>query len=570
MKKNFLVLVILTLICGACSSGGYRSSTNLAAGIDPIADIAESECSYFYFMWGRTAELEGKLEEAREAYEKALVCDLHAVHVMRRLAFLLVDMGKKDVAAVWLQAVIDENPEDLTSYAPLANLYVSMDEFEKAEEIYLGVLAKNPGAYDNMLLLGALYARQKKFGEAIKTLEKLVKLNPESFVGYHYLAKVYIETEDFEKARSSFETALQLKWSPFLAFEAAIFLQKRGYDKDALALYRQIIADDEGNERVRTMAISLLLRMNRIDEAIVELQELLPFSADAPKVELNLSRLLLERKKYDEAISHLENILDGDPEFDSAGILMAVAYHDKGDVEAAIKTLEMIGAQNGDYENATVFLTRIFVDEKKYLSAASLLQERISDPKTRRKSFYPALAAVLQKQQKSEEAIKVFQEAMVVYPDDKDLLMEYALLQDENKDEEGALLTMAMVLVIDPDETYAHNYIGYTLAESGRELDKALVHVKKAIELKPDDGFIRDSLGWVLFKLGRYEEALVELQKAVVVEGEDPTINEHLGDIYLKLGKIKKARNAWERALELEKDEAGKILLRKKIEAAGK
>ncbi|MEN8135242.1 MAG: tetratricopeptide repeat protein [Thermodesulfobacteriota bacterium] len=571
MKNNFLVLIIFALFSSACTAaGGGQPAAKLAEGLDPSADYVESECSYFYFMWGRTAELEGKLEEAREAYEKALVCDLHAVQIMHRLAVLLINMDKKDVAAGWIKTIIDENPEDLASYGFLANLYVSMDEFAKAEEIYLGVIDKNPQDYDNMLLLGALYARQKKFDEARDTLEKLIKLNPESFIGHHYLAKIYLETEKFAKARSSFEKALELNWSPFLAFEAAFFLAKKGFPDDALRLYRQIIVEDEDNERVRTMAISLLLKLDRIDEAIVAMEELLPQAADPLKVELNLSRLLLDRKKYDEAISHLLNILDTDPEFNDVRILLAVAYHDKGDATAAKSSLEKIGPQSADYENATVFLTRILVEEKKHGAAINLLRGRISDEKTRRRSFYPGLASVLQKQQKNDEAASVFQEALTLYPEDKDLLLEHALFQDEQGDVDGALRTMAKVLLISPDEPYALNYMGYTWAERGVELEKALAYVEKALELRPDDGFVRDSLGWVLFKMGRLDEALAELQKALKIEGDDPAINDHIGDVYHRLGRMKKARKAWGRALVLQKDEKKKSRLRKKIEAAGK
>lgn len=574
MKNNFLTIAIFALFCGACAGGvggtGYQSSVRLAEGIDPSSDVTESECSYFYFMWGRTAELEGKLEEAREAYEKALVCDLHAVHVMHRLAVLLINMNEKDTAAGWIKTIIAENPDDMSSYAFLANLYVSMNEFEKAEAIYLDVLNKNPNDYENMLLLGALYARQKKFDEARDTLEKLVKLNPESFVGYHYLAKIYMETEKFEKARSSFEKALELNWSPFLAFEAALFMTKREHYDDALKLYQQIIAEDEANERVRAMAISLMLRLDRVDEAIVEMQELLPVAADTLKVELNLSRLLLDRKRYDEAIIHLENILDSDPLYNDAGVLIAVAYHDKGDVASSISSLEKIAPQAGDYENATIFLTRILTEEKKHGEAIKLLEERISDGKTRYKSFYPVLASVFLELQKTDEAAEVFQNAMTIYPDDKDLLLEYALFQDEQNDIEGALSTMAMILLISPDEPYALNYMGYTWAERNENLDKALDYIKKALELKPDDPFIHDSLGWVLFKLGRLDEALEELKKSLKIEGEDPTINEHIGDVYHELGKTKKALSAWNKALEHQKDDKKKNLLRNKIEAAGK
>lgn len=570
MKSNLVAIVVLAFFCAACAGVDRGPSASLARGLDPAADAVESDCSYFYFMWGRTAELEGNLEEAREAYEKALVCDLHATHIMHRLAVLLINMGKKDVAAGWIKTIIDENPDDLESYAFLANLYASMDEYDKAEEIYRNILAKNPEDYDNMLLLGALYARQKKFDKARETLEKLVRLNPESFVGYHYLAKIYMETGKLDKAQQAFGQALELNWSPFLAFEAAFFLEKRGLQEEALELYRQILADDEANERVRTMVVSLLLRMDRIDEAIVELEELLPYATDGFKVELNLGRLLIDRKRYDEAIDHLENILANDPEFINARILLAVAYHDRGDVAEALAQLKKVTPRSEEYENATIFLVRILEEEGQEDAALELLRERISSDETRRKIFYPALASFLHERRKTGEATEIFREALRLYPDDKELLLEYAIFQDETGDVDGALTSMAEVLEKNPDDPYALNYMGYTWAERGEKLDQALAYVEKALTVKPDDGFIRDSLGWVLFKMGRYREALAELQKALELEGDDPTINEHLGDVYLQLDKRKQALAAWKRALELQKDEKKKEELRQKIEAAGK
>ncbi|MFO7605890.1 MAG: tetratricopeptide repeat protein [Desulfurivibrionaceae bacterium] len=570
MRNNLAAIVLFAILCTSCAGGDHQLSSKLAGGLDSNSDAVESDCSYFYFMWGRTAELEGNLEEAREAYEKALVCDQRAVHIMHRLAVLLVNMDKKDVASGWIKRIIEVNPDDLSSYAFLANLYASMEEYENAEEIYLNILKKNPEDYDSMLMLGALYARQQKFDKAKDTLDKLIGMNPDSFVAYHYLAKIYMETGKFDKARQAYQQALELNWSPFLAFEAAVFLEQSGFQEEALELYRQIIAEDDANERVRTMAVSLLLRMDRLDEAIVELEELLPVASDSLKIELNLSRLLLDRERYDEAIAHLGNILASDPDFPDARILMAVAYHDKGDVAAAVDHLKKVAPQSDDYENATVFLVRILEEEGKHEAALELLRKRISDPETRRRSFYPALAALLHDRQRTGEGIAVFQEALSLYPDDKELLLDYALFQDETGDVDGALAAMAKVLDLSPDEPYALNYMGYTWAERGENLDQALEYIRKALEIKPGDGFIRDSLGWVLFKMGRYEDAVKELQKALEIEAEDPTINEHLGDVYYRLGKKKKALAAWNRALELEKDKEKRAALLEKIEAAAK
>jgi len=573
MRKSILAnIIVLAFLCSACGGGinGKAVGVRLADGLDPSVETVDSECAYFYFMWGRTAELEGKLEEAREAYEKALVCDLHAVHVMRRLAILLVNMDKKREAANWTQRIIDENPDDDTSQAFLANLYVSMNENEKAEDIYKKIISENPDDFDNVLMLGTLYARQKKYDQARETLEDLVDRNPESFIGYHYLAKVYFKMDKVDQARKAFEKALELNWSPLLAFEAGAFLEKNAFIEDAVKIYRQILVEDEGNEMVRTRIIALLLQEDKVEEAISELERLLPFATDVPRVELNIGRLLFERKLYDEAIEHLKEALEVDPEFNDARTLMALIQHEKGDDQGAIDSLQEIGAESDDYEDATLLLVRLFVGKKKYEVAEKLLRKRIEKEETRRLEFYPALASVMQMRGMSEEAEEVFQEGLDVYDHAPEILLEYAIFQDETGDTDAALATMAEVLEKKPEDPFALNYIGYTLADRGENLEKSLEYIRKAISLKPDDGYVRDSLGWVLFKMGRTEEAAREMEKALEIEPEDPTINEHAGDIYLKQGKVKQAVAAWEKALQFYSDENKKSPVRQKIEAAGK
>src|SRR5690606_7448476 len=92
--------------------------------------------------------------------------------------------------------------------------------------------------------------------------------------------------------------------------------------------------------------------------------------------------------------------------------------------------------------------------------------------------------------------------------------------------------------------------------EQGRNLDEARQLISRAVELRPDDGFIIDSLGWSYFMSGQYEEAVRHLEQAVAVEPGDPTINEHLGDAYWRVGRTIEARFRWKAAMDSE-PEAG-------------
>lgn len=119
-----------------------------------------------------------------------------------------------------------------------------------------------------------------------------------------------------------------------------------------------------------------------------------------------------------------------------------------------------------------------------------------------------------------------------------------------------------------PDHPYVLNYLGYAWADQGVHLDKALDMIKRAVALRPGDGYITDSLGWVFYKLGQYDEAIEPLERAVGLLPYDPVINDHLGDAYWQAGRKREARFQWRRALNYADGEAELDLdvLREKIE----
>ena len=105
-----------------------------------------------------------------------------------------------------------------------------------------------------------------------------------------------------------------------------------------------------------------------------------------------------------------------------------------------------------------------------------------------------------------------------------------------------------------PDQPLVLNYLGYTWVDRGEHLKEAIKMLQKAVEQKPDDGFIIDSLAWAYYRLGQYDKAVVYQEKAVSLEPGDSVLNDHLGDIYWKLGRHNEARFQWQRALAFKPD----------------
>jgi len=116
-------------------------------------------------------------------------------------------------------------------------------------------------------------------------------------------------------------------------------------------------------------------------------------------------------------------------------------------------------------------------------------------------------------------------------------------------------------LQLQPEQPLVLNYLGYSWVDKGRHLDEALKMIERAVELRPNDGYIVDSLGWAHYRLGNYAQATQNLERAIELRPEDPTINDHLGDAYWQVGRQQEARNQWRRALQFgpEADEAKTI-----------
>jgi tetratricopeptide (TPR) repeat protein len=122
-------------------------------------------------------------------------------------------------------------------------------------------------------------------------------------------------------------------------------------------------------------------------------------------------------------------------------------------------------------------------------------------------------------------------------------------------------------LALSPDQPSVLNYLGYAWADMGKNLDRARDMIQRAAERRPNDGAITDSLGWVEYRQGNFQQAAQTLEKAVGLEPEDPTITEHLGDAYWAIGRRIEAQYQWRRALTLNPTPEDAAKLEAKIKA---
>ncbi len=131
------------------------------------------------------------------------------------------------------------------------------------------------------------------------------------------------------------------------------------------------------------------------------------------------------------------------------------------------------------------------------------------------------------------------------------LMYRLGIAYERTKQWPKAEASFKRALKLFPNQPNVLNYLGYSWVDMGINLDDGLKMIRKAVELRPNDGYIVDSLGWVYYRLGRFEEAVKELERAVELRAADPTINDHLGDAYWRVGRKLEATFQWSHAIDL-------------------
>ncbi len=567
---GFLALVFLCISCAASSVEPPAQSKVLTgyddAELEKTAEANDMACSYFYFLWGKTAENNQRFEEALEAYEKALLCDEESEYIKRKLAILLIKMDRKEQAARVLEQIISSNPLDSENRVLLAKVYGSLGRNDEAVAIYQELLEIKED-HDTLLMLGTLYAQNKEYDKAQKILNRLIKLEGDSYLAHYYLARLYRELLYYDKAAASYEKALDLNWFERLAYEVAEFYEDRQeYDK-AIVVYKRIIADGESSDMAKTRLVNLYLTLDENDKALELLRDLRSILPEAHNVDIAISRILLSQDKYDEAIMILEDVLQTNPELTVVRYLLAMAYYQNNENQKAEEQLTFIPAESNLYEDSIFLRVKTLSESDNQPGAIDLLQQQVNNAATRKSSFYILLASLYRENEEVEQGRDIYEQAIRLYPDDVDLLYNYGIFLEKIGEQDNAMAKMQAVLVLDPDNGAALNYVGYTWADNNMHLEKALEYIRKAVELLPDDGYVRDSLGWVYYKMGDVEQAIIELRKASEMVGNDPVIKEHLGDIYMQTEQYEKARAAYEEAYELYKDKEKKQNVEAKINA---
>ena len=176
---------------------------------------------------------------------------------------------------------------------------------------------------------------------------------------------------------------------------------------------------------------------------------------------------------------------------------------------------------------------------------------------------------MLVRHEKYADAVKIYEAAIAQVSNPKrfhwNLFYRHGIASERSKNWPAAEKSFLKALELFPDQPNVLNYLGYSWVDMNINLDDGLNMIRKAVELRPQDGYIIDSLGWAYYRLGRYADAVGELERAIEKKAEDPTINDHLGDAYWRIGRRLEATFQWSHAVDLKPVDSELIKIKEKL-----
>ncbi|MGC1763781.1 MAG: tetratricopeptide repeat protein, partial [Pseudolabrys sp.] len=259
------------------------------------------------------------------------------------------------------------------------------------------------------------------------------------------------------------------------------------------------------------------------DLGLVYLQLSLFLSPNHPLALLSLADLYEALKKPELAIKIYDRVPTNSPLHRNAAIQMAANLDSLDRADEAQKHLEALIKQNPDDLETVMALGNVLRGHKKFAECANV---------------YSKGASAIQKPEKSNWVVFYFR----------------GICYERSKQWAKAEADLTKALELFPDQPHVLNYLGYSWIDQGIKLDEGMEMIKKAVQQRPDDGYIVDSLGWAYYRVGNYEEATKQLERAIELKPEDPTINDHLGDAYWRVGRVLEARFQWAHARDLKPD----------------
>jgi tetratricopeptide (TPR) repeat protein len=530
---------------------------------DPYAALRIDEASPSgSYLAGRFASRQRDTGIAARYIARALENDPDNPLLIERAFTLEVSSGNIESAEKFAERVLKFNDQHRLSLLVLG--LKSMREGKAAlARQYFQKSAYTPiGELSAALLTGWTYASENNLQGALTELDKLKRNQAfENFRLFH-AGLIADMVQDRNRAEVFYKSAYEKAGTSLRVVQAyGNYLDRTGRKDQAAKIYELFLKSTQDNPLVRSALDALkagkqaepfistasggaaealysiagaLTDERSIDIALVYARLALSSSPEFSEGQTLLGEVYTQMKLHEQAIAAYDKIESGSPLRSSADIQTATNLNQLNRFDDAVKVLKALVAREPENYNALLSLGNLYRLNEKWLDAADAYTQalaRVDEPGAKNWSVYYFRGIAYERAGRWENAEPDFRKALRFQPEQASVL----------------------------------NYLGYSLIEKRINLTEAFEMVEKAVSLRPNDGYIVDSLGWGHYQLGRYEEAANLLERAAGLRPEDPVINDHLGDALWRVGRKLEAKFQWQYALDSNPTDENAVIIRKKL-----
>lgn len=513
------------------------------------------------YLAARNAQIENDFQAAARYFSLALTQDPTNEDLMESAILALVGQGDIERAVA-----VSRRLSALDSSSQVANM-VLLAEAVKAEDfdavielLQSGVLV---GPLVDSLALAWVQVGQGNMSAAIGSFDKVAGGEGTQSFGLYHKALALAMVGDLEGAEAilSGQAGTSIPPTRRGIIAQSEILSQLERNADALTLIDTVFGDD-------------------LDPVLLDLRTRLESGET-----LALTSIRSASDGLAEVFFSVAGALSGEANDGYTIVYTRIAEYLRPDHRDAILLTAQLLENMGRYELATAAYNRIPRDDPAFHSAelgraealrlsgrvdaAIEVLQQLSESHAEQSAVHVALGAVFRRLSRYDEAGEAYDRALSLYdePDQAQWSLFYMRgITHERMDRwDLAEADFRKALELNPDQPQVLNYLGYSLVEMQVNLDEALNMIERAVKARPNDGYITDSLGWVLYRLGRFDEAVGHMERAAELTPVDPIVNDHLGDVYWSVGRKREAEFQWNRAMSFDPEEEDGERIRRKL-----
>ncbi len=560
-----ILLLLAMLFIAACTTipteqepvqatGEIATEPEVAVEVETPRNLPErpkielTEDLLFKILVAEVAGQRGKIDIAVENYLELARSTRDPVVIERatRIAVYARDNDAAyEAATLWTEV----DPESPDAHQVLAVMTLRRGNINQALYHLEKIIAASKGKLDQKLwMIANFLGREEDQVAVMELMERLMENHMDDADAIYAFAHVTARMGDMERSRKLLERVLELKPdNDAAAMTYVSLLQKMGNTNEAVDWLEVILKDREDDFNLRMAYARLLTDAKRFDDARRQFEILSVQAPNNVDILYALGLLYLQVNRLDEAEQYFTRLGKLKKRVFDANYYLGRIAEERKELDKATDLYEGVhGGEN--YFDARIRLSLILAKQGEIEKALNNIRS-IEKPKdANRLILIQAEGEILTEQKRYAEAMDVFNKAIEeqTHPD---LLYSRAMLAEKMGRLDILEADLKEIIAQDADNATALNALGYTLADRTDRHAEALTYIQRAYELSPNDFYILDSMGWVMYRLGRLDEAVDFLRKALELRN-DPEIAAHLGEVLWVMGDKKAAQQVWETALQ--------------------